>query len=308
MASGLKSYVEQFLLNPGVSFNTDEDGNKETKAQVVDSISGTEGADTSSLSVSKLRARNAALQSEKDPRYQGKKVSRKDIAQAEDSGIDPKLEKYFTIGDDEESESDGGGDGDGDGDSDDDEETEGEGNEDDTSEEEGEDNETETFGTNKKKKMESSDGLLYEGDFNQFAEEFESEDDEGEENEDDESEENEDSEQNNVDEEERQIDKTKVTGSMKTFSSQDNSQEIKKGQYVKNQLNIYHSMFESRIIMQKVLTGMNQLPQPNTFKSFIKESDENYNKNIVSARSSAKKITWIFTGITRITFKAKYRH
>ena len=49
-------------------------------------------------------------------------------------------------------------------------------------------------------------------------------------------------------------------------------------------------MFESRIIMQKVLAGMNQLPQSSTYKYFIKENDDNFNKNIVSTRSSAKKL------------------
>jgi len=284
MASSLKSYVEQFLLNPAASFHTDEDGNKETKAQVVDNISGEEGAGTSALSVSKLRARNAALQSEKDPRYQGKKVSRKEITQAEESGIDPELQKYFMIeGEDDEEESEHDNEDD---DDNNEQETENEDDIDESSEDEEEMNEEDTFPTSENKKNDMPHSLTYEGDFNQFAEGSESEEDvSGEESED-----SEHNDQMDEEEEEAQTDDIKETGSIKTFNSQDNSQEIKKGQYVKNQLNIYDSMFESRIVMQKVLTGTNQLPQPSTYKYFIKENDDNYNKNIVSTRSAAKKL------------------
>jgi len=286
MANSLKSYVEKFLLNPAASFHTDEDGNKETKAQVVETVSGEEGASTSCLSVSKLRARNAALQSEKDPRYRGKKVSRKEISQSDGSGIDLELQKYFMIeGEDEEESNDDNYKEDNDTDSNEEDMEEEDDLKDESSEEEGI-HIKDKFNISEDSKLDSSHDLIYEGDFNQFAEDFES----GEEESGDETEGSEESDNVEEEEDKVQTDNIKETGSMKTFSSQDNSQEIKKGQCVRNQLSIYDSMFESRIIMQKVLAGMNQLPQSSTYKYFIKENDENYNKNIVSARSSAKKL------------------
>ncbi|KAG7159451.1 AATF-like, partial [Homarus americanus] len=62
MASDLKSYVEKYLLNPAASFSVDDDGNQETKAQVVDALAEEERADSTRQPVSKLRARSAALQ------------------------------------------------------------------------------------------------------------------------------------------------------------------------------------------------------------------------------------------------------
>lgn len=74
----------------------------ETKAQVVDKLAEDEHTDASQFSVSKLRARSAALQAETDPRYKGKKILRKDLKKSDDVEYDPELAKYFAIESDEE--------------------------------------------------------------------------------------------------------------------------------------------------------------------------------------------------------------
>lgn len=56
--------------------------------------------DASQQSVSKLRARSAALQAESHPRYKGKKVLRKDLSKSKQVEFDPELTKYFAIEDD----------------------------------------------------------------------------------------------------------------------------------------------------------------------------------------------------------------
>lgn len=114
MSSALKSYVEKYLLNPGASFNVDDEGNEETKAQVVDSLLDEERVDVRQQPLSKLRARRAALEAEKDPRYKGKKVLRKDLKKDNEVDFDPELAKFCIVegseDDDEEGEEEEDGD------------------------------------------------------------------------------------------------------------------------------------------------------------------------------------------------------
>ncbi len=78
----------------------------ETKAQIVDSLLDEEKADTQQQSISKLRARRAALEAENDPRYSGKKVLRKDLKK-DDVKYDPELAKFSVLeGSEEEEDSD----------------------------------------------------------------------------------------------------------------------------------------------------------------------------------------------------------
>lgn len=60
------------------------------------------------MSVSKLRARSAAIQPEKDPRYKGKKVTRKDLEKDKEVDFDPELTKYFLVEGEDEDESEEG--------------------------------------------------------------------------------------------------------------------------------------------------------------------------------------------------------
>lgn len=79
----------------------------ETKAQVVDSLLDEEKASTQQQPINKLRARRAALEVEKDPRYSGKKVLRKDLKKDNDVEYDPELAKFCIVeGSDEDEEED----------------------------------------------------------------------------------------------------------------------------------------------------------------------------------------------------------
>lgn len=70
-----------------------------------------ERADARQQPLSKLRARRAALEAEKDPRYKGKKVLRKDLKKENEVEFDEELAKYCILegseeedGEDEEGE------------------------------------------------------------------------------------------------------------------------------------------------------------------------------------------------------------
>lgn len=309
MSSALKSYVEKFLLNPGASFNVDDEGNQETKAQVVDSLLDEERADTRQQPLSKLRARRAALEAEKDPRYKGKKVLRKDLKKADEVKFDEDLAKYCILEASEEEDEEEGDD------EDDDEE------EDDVDEEESDDEFqiSENRLSQKLKKLETSkssedeeyDGsseeeneevkklyqdlqgkqkgvtFIDDGDFSKFADDMDDiEDDED----DDDEDEDEDEEEEGEDEDVETEGTHQQEGPLKKFRQEDSSEEVKKGQDVKNQLGIYDSLFEGRICMQKVVTASNQLPQYDTYKLFLKEQDPNYMKNLSAAKVASKKL------------------
>lgn len=56
-----------------------------------------EKADTQQQSISKLRARRAAVEADKDPRYSGKKVLRKDLKKDSEAEYDPELAKLCVL-------------------------------------------------------------------------------------------------------------------------------------------------------------------------------------------------------------------
>nr|XP_045601206.1 protein AATF-like [Procambarus clarkii] len=293
MAGALKSYVEKFLLNPAASFNVDEDGHQETKAQVVDTIEGDERADSNQQSVSKLRARSAALQADKDPRYKGKKVLRKDLKKDRENKHDPALAKYFSIEGEDSVES---------------------ANEnyslklkknkvdsDEVDSDESDNYDSEEEGKmvkeihRQQQKEPKHVTFVNDGDFSKFADDFDEEDDDDDDDDEDDDEEDDDDEDDNNESEDEVIEGEKdeednPEDSLKKFSTEDQSEEVKKGQAVKNQLGIHDYLFEGRIGLQKVVVGTNQLPQFNTYKLFLRENDPLYKKNLVAAKTAAKNL------------------
>ncbi|XP_050732418.1 protein AATF-like [Eriocheir sinensis] len=305
MSSALKTYVEKYLLNPGASFNVDDEGNQETKAQIVDSLLDEEKADSQKQSLSKLRARRAALETEKDPRYSGKKVLRKDLKKDREVEYDPELSKFCVLEGSEEEEED---DADVEEEDADEEEEDEESDEEDQSidkklsqnfkklgthksnEESDEDEDEESSDENEGRKLyqgpqKKQKGVTFidDGDFSKFADDMDDDDDEDadEEIEEEEEEDNDYS----METEDRHREST-----LKKFRQEDMSEEVKKGQAVKNQLAIYDSLFEGRICMQKVLSATNQLPQHDTYKLFLKEHDQNYIKNLSAAKAASKNL------------------
>lgn len=314
MSSALKSYVEKYLLNPGASFNVDDEGNQETKAQVVDSLLDEERVDVSQQPLSKLRARRAALEADRDPRYKGKKVLRKDLKKDNEVDFDPELAKFCIVegseddedGDEEEEEEDE--------EEEEEEESDGESNDklsrkmknlgtsefdeedDDEDEDEDEDDEGSSEENEEMKKLyqnlqRKQEGVTFidDGDFSKFADDIDEEEDDDEDDEDGEEEEEEE-EDEGVEEDMDMEDIQQKEGPLRKFLQEDTSEEVKRGQAVKNQLGIYDSLFESRICMQKVVTASNQLPQHDTYKLFLKEQDPNYQKNLVAAKVASKKL------------------
>ncbi|XP_042863413.1 protein AATF-like [Penaeus japonicus] len=336
MANSLQSYVEKYLLNPAASFNVDEEDQVITKPQVVDSVAKEESAGQIGQSISKLRARSAALLSESDPRYKGKKVSRKDLKKDNDVTYDPSLSKFFVLEGDEDEEEEGNDE------NEDDEEEDGEEEEEEVEEEESVDedeSEEESVGKvnsglkkmalkkagKKNKSMdEDSDESLYneeeedesirkirqrlqndsgeftfdnDGDFSKFGDDFEDDDEDEDEDEDDEDEELSGEEEGGVDSE------SGYGGSLKKFSSADQSEEVRKGRAVKSQLEIYDSLFEGRISMQKMVSQTNQLPQWDTFKLFARENDPNFTKNLSMAKSATKVLLSTLLDIQELILK-----
>nr|XP_027222909.1 LOW QUALITY PROTEIN: protein AATF-like [Penaeus vannamei] len=314
MANSLQSYVEKFLLNPAASFNVDDEDQVITKAQVVDSVAKEESANQIGQSISKLRAQSAALLSESDPRYKGKKVSRKDLKKDNEVTFDPSLSKFFVIEDDEDEEGNDENEEDEEEDGEEEEEEEEASSDEDESEEE---SVAEVNGglkrmalkqatkknksrcnqmkawTVRKMRMNPQGRFVQNSrmtqvnifdkdeDFSKYGEDFED-------GEDDDEDDDDEDEELSVEEEEGFDSESGYGGSLKKFSSEDQSEEVRKGRAVKSQLEIYDSLFESRISMQKMVSQTNQLPQCNTFKLFVRENDPNYTKNLSTAKSATK--------------------
>lgn len=316
MANSLQSYVEKFLLNPAASFNVDDEDQVITKAQVVDSVAKEESANQIGQSISKLRAQSAALLSESDPRYKGKKVSRKDLKKDNEVTFDPSLSKFFVIEDDEDEEGNDENEEDEEEDGEEEEEEEEASSDEDESEEESvaevngglkrmalkqatkknksrdaesdesldsEEDEDESTRKIRAKLQNDSSEFIFDKDedFSKYGEDFEDGEDDAEDDDDED-------EELSVEEEEGFDSESGYGGSLKKFSSEDQSEEVRKGRAVKSQLEIYDSLFESRISMQKMVSQTNQLPQCNTFKLFVRENDPNYTKNLSTAKSATK--------------------
>ncbi|KAB7504974.1 Protein AATF [Armadillidium nasatum] len=281
----LLSYVEEYILNPALSHkpNIDDDGNEETVAVCDKKVEGKSPRE-SFASVSKLRQKNAQLLDEVDPRYRGKKASRKSINKEEEVSFDPELAKFCVIEEDNEDE-------DGDDSDDDDDNSE-------ASEVEKEEIEiSNTFNYNEKSfdtKSLEEDYMKMADDEDELSEEEENTDSEVDDEDDGNSDDMED-ESNNYensdslkDLEEDNIEEPSTR--IQTFSKNEGV-EIPKGIAVKNQCSIYDKLFEARIGLQKVASIANQLPQFDKYKSFLENTHYPlYKEKLLVARKEIKKL------------------
>ncbi|KAL7648951.1 UNVERIFIED_CONTAM: hypothetical protein RMT77_000886 [Armadillidium vulgare] len=280
----LLSYVEEYILNPALSHkpNIDDDGNEETVAVCDKKIEG-KSPKESFASVSKLRQKNAQLLDEVDPRYRGKKASRKSINKEEEVSFDPELAKFCVIEEDDDND-------------DDDSET---------SEVEKEEIEiSNAFNHNEK----SFDTKSLEEDFMKMADD-EDELSEDEENEDEniDSEVDDEDDGNCDDDDDMEVESNNYENSdslndveednieepstrIQTFSKNE-VVEMPKGIAVKNQCSIYDKLFEARIGLQKVSSIANQLPQFDKYKSFLENAHYPlYKEKLLVARKEIKKL------------------
>ncbi|RXG58325.1 Protein AATF [Armadillidium vulgare] len=284
----LLSYVEEYILNPALSHkpNIDDDGNEETVAVCDKKIEG-KSPKESFASVSKLRQKNAQLLDEVDPRYRGKKASRKSINKEEEVSFDPELAKFCVIEEDDDDDND-----------DDDDDSE-------TSEVEKEEIEiSNAFNHNEK----SFDTKSLEEDFMKMADD-EDELSEDEENEDEniDSEVDDEDDGNSDDDDDMEVESNNYENSdslndveednieepstrIQTFSKNE-VVEMPKGIAVKNQCSIYDKLFEARIGLQKVSSIANQLPQFDKYKSFLENAHYPlYKEKLLVARKEIKKL------------------
>lgn len=280
------SLFKKLLLNPGLSYNVDEDGNDPSvdNTQIVEVLPGHEGISGSSIGgVSKLRARNAQQLADTNERYQGKTVKRAELADTEQlhEDYDPSLAKFFLIEDSDEEDEDGAEEEDVDEEEDGDEEDEG-------AEEEEEELETEETPANDIQ----SNGL--QNDFERFADDdFEDGDDDDEEDGDDngdgdsggfysdtgyeeasDSQANSEEDSNQEDDEDEGVSDDEDVGAMKVAGQEDISEEQQKAKSVVKQLGLYEKMFAARINMQKVVRGSLHLPQPPARQAFLQQKEK----------------------------------
>ncbi|NWR67406.1 AATF protein, partial [Bucorvus abyssinicus] len=73
---------------------------------------------------------------------------------------------------------------------------------------------------------------------------------------------------------------SKVDGGIMTFSKGEETEEVEKGNAVKNQLALWDQLLEGRIKMQKALVTVNRLPQPNTYPVFRKEGGQEFDNAV----------------------------
>ncbi|KFO88942.1 Protein AATF, partial [Buceros rhinoceros silvestris] len=69
-------------------------------------------------------------------------------------------------------------------------------------------------------------------------------------------------------------------GGIMTFSKGQETEEVEKGNAVKNQIALWDHLLEGRIKMQKALVTVNRLPQPDTYPLFRKEGGQEFDNAV----------------------------
>uniref|UniRef100_K1QS13 Protein AATF n=1 Tax=Magallana gigas TaxID=29159 RepID=K1QS13_MAGGI len=125
-----------------------------------------------------------------------------------------------------------------------------------------------------------------DGDYSKYydsgedGEEHSDEDDE--ESDEEEEEEDEDKEGSEEEEDEDIEDEEEDEGGMSSFSKSQLNEEIQKGEAARQQLGLWDSLLEGRIKFQKILSAVNQLPQPDTWREFEESGEDNFKEKKAS--------------------------
>ncbi|XP_053941046.1 protein AATF [Cuculus canorus] len=278
MAAPLAQQLEE-LLNPRPSLRDPEDDAEEaTVAKVIDKFEDETADDI--FPVGNIRKRASASLLEADKRYGGKATSRKALqeelwgdALSEEGSAGEALDEWYSGS--EDSEEDGGVS------SETKEKPSGVGSdqEDDLEDVEEADLAVEA----KAPKFSFQDNT----DFEKFAEGMDdvgsSEGEDEDEDEDGASMEEGSDEEEYGSENHESIKETKDSeddGGIRTFSKAKESEEVEKGKAVRNQLVLWDQLLEARIKMQKALTTVNRLPQPDTYPVFKKEGGQEFDNAV----------------------------
>ncbi|XP_048861429.1 protein AATF [Brienomyrus brachyistius] len=261
MAASIAQQLED-LLNPLPKFaDPEDDQDEETRAKVIEAFDEGENEDESSSS---LRKRATAPLSDSDRRYRGRVTSRKKLQEetepSEDESKDADEDENEDLSDEEEEEEGGM-------DEEDDE------SEDDTESFTACTAEATTMKSLVKKMKETDITFPTDVDVRKLTEGMDDTGDSEEDEDEDEDEENErteegESEELETEEDMQEDDLDEDDGAVMTFSKAKVSEEVEKGQAVKNQLALWDQLLEGRIKLQKALLTANQLPQPHTFPEF----------------------------------------
>jgi protein AATF/BFR2 len=259
----LKSFDDLLVKGGAVDFADDDEDHDGTQARNdkgdsdVDSEEGGAEDDVEfAKERSKLRTRSALKLAQVDPRYKGKRATRKQI-DVERGNVDvedhegAELGFMFEGADEDVKEGD-------DGDSSDGNEQDASGGDEDVEEEEEEETEDGLSGPN-------PNSFSFDGkDFAQFGSISDEEEDEDDEDDAGEEEEEDDdgvgSDDDDVGEDEK---------GMRNLSEVNVADEVAKGRVIKRQLTLWESLLECRIQLQKVLQKTNRLPQHDTWKELV---------------------------------------
>ncbi|XP_064602198.1 protein AATF-like [Liolophura sinensis] len=269
------------LANPIPKFRDPEDELDEGLSNQISSqyINTTE-LQSEDVDPSRLRRQAVHLLSDSDVKYQGRKASRKSLAEENgdlsSASVDFDLRRRSSFHEDHTDEED---------------KSEESSSEQGNSSQEDDDVDISTF----KKQLELKTALGKEGkefqyddngDFGQYGDMSDDmdESDGGDDTEDDDSLDDGSEGDSGVENDDKEEGKEDIS----SFLKSDISEEIEKGKAVKHQISLWDSLLEGRIKLQKAVTLVNQLPQPDTWQMFEQEGGDNFTEASRQSRLAVK--------------------
>lgn len=88
------------------------------------------------------------------------------------------------------------------------------------------------------------------------------------------------------------------------ISSKSSDLEVERGIAVRNQLNLWDSLLECRITLQKTLIASNKLPQHGIFEQFLSEGGSNYKSEIQQTKNNIANLLEKFIALQTIMLKS----
>ncbi|XP_062570249.1 protein AATF-like [Saccostrea cucullata] len=300
MSMNLREEIAK-LTTPAPVFCDPEDDLEDVTAAKLTEKSG-EKDEFAPLPATKLRQRAAAAESvNNEKKYAGRKISRQKLLDL-DSDVSGSEEQSESESEQEDESSLGEEDvmddkEDGEKDEESDDESESMGSEEPRTAEEAEE-ELSTLGSFKAKMASSTDpqeagqkfSFVDDGDYSKYydsEEEAEDQSDDDDEDTDDNEEEGDDDEES-MEEDENEVEEGE--GGVSSFSKSRLNEEIQKGEAARQQLGLWDSLLEGRIKFQKILTAVNQLPQPDTWRDFEKLGEDNFKEKSTTVQTGLENL------------------
>lgn len=295
----LREEIAKLTTPTPVFCDPEDDLNDVTAAKLTEKSEDTCKEEFAPLPASKLRQRVAAQSSSIEKKYAGRKISRSKLADLDSDNSESEQSSGSLSGEEDEEDSslndeemivD-------EGQSDEDEEEESVGSEEIKTTEEVEE-ELSALGSFKAKMKSSTDSqqtgqkfsFVDDGDYSKYYDsgedgEEQSDDDETDEVEEDEEEDEDEDGSEDDDDNDEDIEDEEDDGGVSSFSKSQLNEEIQKGEAARQQLGLWDSLLEGRIKFQKILTAVNQLPQPDTWQEFEESGEDNFKEKKTSVKS-----------------------